>query len=169
MTENNSKKKTFAERAASQPTELHERFAKWIKEQTGFEADVKTVQLAVAFRMDFQASPENQEALTAKKQTAAQKEAARVAKRKAALEAELAKLSSATVVTEEPKAEEQPAADESEVKTEEAPEAAEATEAAPVEVKAEVTETATEEPKVEEAPKPRARRSRRTNGQQPVV
>jgi len=165
MTDNNSKKKSFAERAASAPTELHERFAKWILEQTGVEADLKTVQLAVAFRMDFQASDDNQAALKAKKDAAAAKEAERVAKRKAALEKELAKLSSAVVTeaapaTEEPKAEDKPAEDEA--KTEEAPVAAE------VEVKAEVTEQAAEEPKVEEAPKPRARRSRRTVGAEPV-
>lgn len=163
MTENNSKKKTFAERAAAKPTELHERFAEWIKAETGFDADLKTVQLAVAFRMDFQASPENQAALSTKKGAAAEKEAARIAKRKAALEKELAKLTSAVVVEPTPvvgevaaPAEEAPVEQE-EAKVEEAPE----TVADEVEVKAEVTETAAEEEKVETTPKP-ARRSRRT-------
>lgn len=159
MTENNSKKKSFEERAATKPTELHERFAQWLFIQTGVKPDLKTVQLAVAFRMDFQRSEDNQAALTAKKEAAAAKEAERVAKRKAALEKELAKLGVAVVVeapAEEVKADDKPA--EIEVKTEEAP-------AAEVEVKAEVTETKAEEQKVEETPKPRARRSRRSTPQ----
>lgn len=155
MTENNSKKKSFEERAATKPTELHERFAQWLFIQTGVKPDLKTVQLAVAFRMDFQRSEDNQAALTAKKEAAAAKEAERVAKRKAALEKELAKLGVAVVV-EAPAEEDKPA--EVEAKTEEAP-------AAEVEVKAEVTEVAAEEPKVEDAPKPRARRSRRSTPQ----
>lgn len=154
MTENNSKKKSFEERAATKPTELHERFAQWLFIQTGVKPDLKTVQLAVAFRMDFQRSEDNQAALTAKKEAAAAKEAERVAKRKAALEKELAKLSSAVVtepVAEEAKAEELEPVVETEENQSEA--------------KAEVTEVAAEEPKVEDAPKPRARRSRRSTPQ----
>ena len=164
MTDNNSKKKTFAERAATEPTELHKRFAEWIEKETGVKPDLKTVQLAVALRMDFQRSDNNQASLTDRKAAAAKKEADRVAKRKAQLEKELAKLSSAVVaepVVEEapetPAATEEPAPVEAEAKTEEAP-----VEDAPTEVKA-------EESAVEAAPKP-VRRSRRTRtvGAEPV-
>lgn len=161
MTENNSKKKTFAERAASEPTELHKRFAEWIEKETGVKPDLKTVQLAVAMRMDFQRSEANQASLTDRKAEAARKEAERVAKRKAQLEKELAKLTGKVEVETpaEPVAAEEPKVDEPEAKVEDAAPAA-----------AESTETPAQESAVEEAPKP-ARRSRRTRtaGQQPVV
>lgn len=93
MTENNaSKKKSFEERAASKPTALHEAFAKWIEIETGYKPDLKTVQLAVSLRMDFQASPENQASLAARKAEAASKAEAAKARKLAKLEAELAKL-----------------------------------------------------------------------------
>ena len=44
-----------------EPTELHVKFAEWITEKTGYEVDLKSVQLATALRMPFQASPENQD------------------------------------------------------------------------------------------------------------
>jgi len=151
MTENTSKKKTFEERAAAKPTELHERFAQWLLIQTGVKPDLKTVQLACAFRMDFQRSDENQSKLVAKKEAAAAKEAERIAKRKAALEKELAKLSgTAEAATEAPA---EPVAEEA---APDAPQAAEKPAETATEAKAEPAETAT----VETAPK--ARRSRRT-------
>jgi hypothetical protein len=93
MSENTSKTaKTFAERAATEPTELHKAFAKWIEEQTGFAPDLKTVQLVTTMRMDFQRSDENQTALKTRKSDAAKKADEVKAKRLAKLEAELAKL-----------------------------------------------------------------------------
>jgi len=106
MADNNTpSKKTFAERAATEPTELHKAFAKWIKEQTGFEPDLKTVQLVTTLRMDFQKSDENQAALKERKEAAAKKEAEAKAKRLAKLEAELAKLKGEDAA-DEPKPEE---------------------------------------------------------------
>src|SRR3546814_8085432 len=105
MAENNTpSKKTFAERAAAEPTELHKAFAKWIEEKTGQKVDLKTVQLASVLRMDFQRSDENQAALKERKAKAEQVEADRVAKRRIKLEAELAKLNG-TVAEEAPKPE----------------------------------------------------------------
>lgn len=161
MTKNNSKKKTFAERAASEPTDLQKRFAEWIEKETGIKPDLKTVQLAVSLRMDFQRSDANQSSLSERKAEAAKKEAARKAKRLAQLEKELAALKAAEETA--------PAPGEDEPEEPVAPVAEEA-KADEVEVKADATETPAEESKVEEAPKP-ARRSRRTRtvGQQPVV
>lgn len=88
----NENKKTAADRAAAAPTALHVNFAKWLTEQTGVEVDVKTVQLACIFRMEFQASPENQKDLAARKAKAAAAKKASAARKKAKLEAELAKL-----------------------------------------------------------------------------
>lgn len=168
MTDNKNAKKTFAERAATEPTELHKRFAEWIEKETGVKPDLKTVQLAVALRMDFQRSDNNQSSLAERKAAAAKKEADRVAKRKAQLEKELAKLSSAVEVkTEEPPAEEPAKADEQEATEAQADAPAEVEEVAPA--AAEATEEKAEESAVEEAPKP-ARRSRRsrTVGAEPV-
>src|SRR3546814_13019037 len=96
MAENNTpSKKTFAERAAAEPTELHKQFAAWIEEKTGQKVDLKTVQLASVLRMDFQRSDENQAALKERKDKAEQVEADRVAKRRIKLEAELDKLNGA--------------------------------------------------------------------------
>jgi hypothetical protein len=112
MTENTNTKKTFAERAATEPTELHKRFADWLKAQTGVDVDLKTVQLVTTMRMDFQRSEDNQTALADRKAQAAKAEADRVAKRKAKLEAELAKLKGAVAEKPVEKAEEAPVADE---------------------------------------------------------
>ncbi|MGO4428964.1 hypothetical protein AB4Z54_62105, partial [Streptomyces sp. MCAF7] len=84
--------KSFAERAQSEPTDLHKNFAEWIKEQTGYEPDLKTVQIVCAMRMDFQRSEENQADLKARKQAAAKKKADEAKARKAKLEAQLKKL-----------------------------------------------------------------------------
>ncbi|MEU0159649.1 hypothetical protein ABZ154_12590 [Streptomyces sp. NPDC006261] len=85
-------KKPLADRAKSEPTELHKAFAAWLKEETGVDVDLKTVQLACSMRMDFQKSETNQKDLQARKDAALKKaEAAKVAKR-AKLEAQLKKL-----------------------------------------------------------------------------
>lgn len=84
--------KTLAERAASEPTELHKNFALWIEERTGVKPDLKTVQLACSMRMDFQRSEENQSHLTDRKAKAAAAKKASAAAKKAKLEAQLAKL-----------------------------------------------------------------------------
>lgn len=77
QTATKSDRKALAEKA---PTDLHKNFAKWITEQTGVEVDLKTVQLAVSLRMEFQASPENQKHLAARK-AEAKKQAAERAKK----------------------------------------------------------------------------------------
>lgn len=150
MAENNTpSKKTFAERAAAEPTELHKAFAKWIEEKTGVTPDLKSVQLAVTLRMEFQASEENQTALKARKAEAAKAAEVAKAKKLAKLEAELAKLKGEQATEDEAKPEE-PA---------EAPKAdAEPTGEAEVENGAEAATEAAPEPK-KAAP---ARRTRRT-------
>jgi len=105
MSENTSKTsnaKTFAERAATEPTALHKAFAAWIEAQTGYKPDLKTVQIACALRMDFQRSEENQDSLKARKEEAAKAKLEAAAKRKAKLLAELAKLEGATTEPAEP-------------------------------------------------------------------
>lgn len=108
MSENTNTKKTFAERAAAEPTDLHKRFADWLKAQTGVDVDLKTVQLVTTLRMDFQKSDDNQTALAERKAKAAEEAAKKAAARKAKLLAELAKLEGETVV-EEPAPEATPA------------------------------------------------------------
>lgn len=152
MAENNTpSKKTFAERAATEPTDLHKAFAEWIEAKTGIKPDLKTVQLAVTLRMDFQSSEENQEALKARKAEAAKKAEEVKARKLAKLEAELAKLKGGEAKDEakpeEPaEAPKDDAEPKGEAEGENAPEAA--------------TE-ASEEPKAEDKPKP-VRRTRRT-------
>lgn len=156
MAENNTpSKKTFAERAAAEPTELHKQFADWLKEKTGVDVDLKTVQLVTTMRMDFQSSEENQAALKERKAAAAKKAEEAKAKRLAKLEAELAKLKGSEDAADEPKPEE-PA---------EAPKAdAEPKGEATVENAAETATEGSEEPKAEEPAKKAApaRRTRRT-------
>lgn len=106
MTDKTSAKKTFAERAQAEPTELQKRFADWIEEQTGVKPDLKSVQLACALRMDFQHSDENQEALQAKKRKAAEDKKKAAERKRAKLEAELAKLKGETAEASEPVADE---------------------------------------------------------------
>jgi hypothetical protein len=102
MTANtNSNKKSYEERAAAKPTQLHEDFANWLFIQTGVKVDLKTVQLATTMRMDFQSSPENQKALADKKAKAAADKKASAAKKKARLEAALAKLAPVAEVVSE--------------------------------------------------------------------
>lgn len=97
--------KNYEALAAKAPTKLHEEFAHWLFIQTGVKVDVKTVQLAVSFRMDFQASPENQKALAERKAKAAAAKKASAERKKAKLEAELAKLKGTAAKAEEPKQE----------------------------------------------------------------
>lgn len=113
----NKTPKNFEALAAKAPTQLHEDFAEWLYIQTGVKVDVKTVQLAVSFRMDFQASPENQAKLAERKAAAAAKKKASAARKKAKLEAELAKLKGDAGKAEEPKQEAAPVVEET--KTEE--------------------------------------------------
>jgi len=153
MAENNTPgKKTFAERAAAEPTELHKAFAKWIEEKTGVTPDLKTVQLVTTMRMDFQRSDENQKALTERKAEAAKKAEEAKARKLAKLEAELAKLKGGEA-TDEAKPEEPAEApkDEAEPKAE-----------AEGENGAETATEAVEEPKAEDKPKAPVRRTRRT-------
>ena len=150
MTESNAtSKKTFAERAASEPTELHKAFAQWIEDKTGVKPDLKTVQLVTTLRMDFQRSDENQATLKARKVEAAKAAETAKAKKLAKLEAELAKLKGEQATEDEAKPEE-PA---------EAPKAeAEPTGEAETENGAEAATEAVEEPK-KAAPARRTRRS----------
>lgn len=106
MSETTATKKTFAERAAAEPTDLHKLFAKWIEEKTGVTPDLKSVQLAVTLRMEFQASDENQAALKERKADAAKKAEEAKARKLAKLEAELAKLKGEAVEADEAKPEE---------------------------------------------------------------
>lgn len=103
--------KSYTERAASEPTELHKNFAEWIKEQTGYEPDLKTVQIVCAMRMDFQRSEENQQHLAdrkaaaeAKRKKQAAEKKARLEKQLAALQAELAKETAPVEPAEKPAA-----------------------------------------------------------------
>lgn len=124
MSENTTSAKTFAERAATEPTELHKNFAAWIKEQTGYDADLKTVQIVCAMRMDFQKSEQNQAALKERKANAAKKAEEAKARKLAKLEEELAKLKGEAATEDAPKPEEPTeapkadAADEGEAKAE---------------------------------------------------
>lgn len=56
--------------ADKDPSALHENFAAWLQHTTGYEVDLKTVQLAASLRMDFQKSDENQEDLKARREAA---------------------------------------------------------------------------------------------------
>lgn len=87
----------FTGYADKKPTDLQERFAQWILDNTGYEPDdpdsyFDGVRLAVSLRMAFQASPENQAVLAenkAKAQAKAEKPAKPVkAKAKKAAEPE---------------------------------------------------------------------------------
>lgn len=97
--------KNFEALAAKAPTQLHQDFAEWLFIQTGVKVDVKSVQLACSFRMDFQASPENQKSLAERKAAAAAKKKASAANKKARLEAKLAEVKAGAGKAEEPKQE----------------------------------------------------------------
>lgn len=53
------------------PTPKHEAAAAWISDQTGYDMDVKTVQLLLLMYTRFQKSPENQQAIADAKERAA--------------------------------------------------------------------------------------------------
>lgn len=153
-------KNTFAERAASEPTELHKAFAAWLEEQTGVKVDLKTVQLATTMRMDFQRSDENQAHLAERKAAAKAKKDAAAAATRARKEAQLKKLQAELSGDEE--AAKKAAAEEKAARAAETKAVAEAKAAAKGE---EAAETKVEETKVEQteekaAPKPPARRRR---------
>lgn len=56
-----------------EPTKVHQNFVAWVKEQTGYDADPKTVQLAFVLRINFQKSEFNQEDLGNRRAAAAEK------------------------------------------------------------------------------------------------
>ncbi|MFH9575712.1 hypothetical protein ACH4MG_34920 [Streptomyces sp. NPDC017454] len=89
---NSENAKTYADRAQSEPTELHKNFAQWIEEQTGIKPDLKTVQIVCSMRMDFQRSEENQKHLKDRKAAAEAKRKKQAAEKKARLEKQLAEL-----------------------------------------------------------------------------
>ncbi|MEV6207027.1 hypothetical protein [Kitasatospora sp. NPDC051914] len=95
-------KKTLADRAAAAPTELHKAFAEWLYVQTGVKVDLKTLQLAVSMRHDFQASEENQQSLAARKAEAERKRKAAAAEKKARLQKQLAALQAELDKADEP-------------------------------------------------------------------
>lgn len=74
------------------PNDLHKQYAAWIKAQTGFEADLKTVQVLLASYHDFQASPEKQAALHNAKQAQVKAAEAKIAADKARVLAQAKKL-----------------------------------------------------------------------------
>lgn len=55
-----------------EPTTLHSDFAEYIQEETGYEADLKSVQLATLLRMDFQKSEKNQARIQASREAKAE-------------------------------------------------------------------------------------------------
>lgn len=67
----------FAHYVEKEPTALQQSFTEWIEEKTGYEPDPKSVQLAVALRMTFQRSEENQADLEARREAALAKAEAR--------------------------------------------------------------------------------------------
>jgi hypothetical protein len=72
-----------------EPTDLHKNFVQWIEEETGYKADLKSVQIAASLRIKFQRSELNQADLAARKERSAAELIARQ-ERKAAAEAKLA-------------------------------------------------------------------------------
>jgi hypothetical protein len=100
--------KNYEALAAKAPTALHEEFAHWLFIQTGVKVDLKTVQLAVSFRMDFQASPENQKSLAERKANAAAAKKASASRKKAKLEAKLAEVKGETAPVVEESVVEEP-------------------------------------------------------------
>ncbi len=97
------------------PSELHTTFVDYIKEETGFDADPKTVQLAVLLRMEFQRSDMNQSRLASGKEareSAAQERADRKAEREEKREAREAERAEKAEAREKAKAEKATAAKE---------------------------------------------------------
>ena len=64
------------------PTDLHEIFAEWLENETGYDGvDLKTVQLVTVLRGDFQRSPENKQRIADSKVRREQEIEERAAKR----------------------------------------------------------------------------------------
>lgn len=81
-----SNPRDFTKYADKPPSDLQDRMAKWILDVTGYEPDDldsfnEGVRLAVALRMAFQASPENQAVLEKRREEAAAKKTAPPKKR----------------------------------------------------------------------------------------
>jgi hypothetical protein len=81
------------------PTALHEDFRTWILEQTGYEADLKTVQIVCVLRDAYQRSDRSQAMLAARQAKADAAKAAREAASIEAKKARLAKLAAELGVT----------------------------------------------------------------------
>lgn len=73
MTTKPSTAKDYKALAAKDPSTLHENFAAWLEEQTGYKVDLKTVQLVASLRHDFQRSDANQKDLAKRRAEAAKK------------------------------------------------------------------------------------------------
>lgn len=79
------KRPPLADQADKEPSWRHELFAGWLEAQTGYEADVKSVQLATTLLKEFRASPEFQaatEADSAEREQKAADKAQRVLEKK---------------------------------------------------------------------------------------
>lgn len=79
------KRPPLADQADKEPSWRHELFAEWLEAQTGYEADVKSVQLATTLLKEFRASPEFQaatEADSAEREQKAADKAQRVLEKK---------------------------------------------------------------------------------------
>ncbi|QKY78610.1 hypothetical protein SEA_DRYAD_72 [Streptomyces phage Dryad] len=84
MAEAEESTERFTKLVDKDPSVLHERFAEWIADKTGYEdVDVKSVQMACALRIEFQKSPENQEVLAERRADSEKREAEREEKREA--------------------------------------------------------------------------------------
>lgn len=58
------------------PSELHELCAEWIQDRTGYEMDLRTVQLVLVLYSKFQRSPENKADIEERRKRAAENKAA---------------------------------------------------------------------------------------------
>jgi hypothetical protein len=115
----------FTKYADKPPTDLQSRFSAWILTVTGYEPDDmdsfnEGVRLATALRMAFQASPENQEALEARREEAAAKKSA-PKKAKAKAEKKPAKVSNPKPEDVEAEEEDEEAEDVADEEAEETP------------------------------------------------
>lgn len=84
--------KEYASYMDKEPSALHQRNAQWIKDNVGYDADVKTIQLALTLNSKFQKSDFNRDGAAAEK---AEREAARAARKAAPKKAAPAKKAAA--------------------------------------------------------------------------
>lgn len=63
-----------------EPTPVHQRFVEWVKAETGYDVDLKTVQLAFVLRIPFQKSELNQEDLGQRRAAAEERKSTPVVK-----------------------------------------------------------------------------------------